>query len=118
VKVKPNAEHQSDEAVRKETGSRHRRRETAKLGTAGRKRLQTTCRLNLLDTGLISSRLSIIGIDQVAGSLIRALFSRPQTIVIEQLCQPLESSLSFRGERCAQNSWSKSKLPKLLSRRF
>jgi hypothetical protein len=79
---------------------------------------KTTCRLNLLDTGLISSRLSIIGIDQVAGSLIRALFSRPQTIVIEQLCQPLESSLSFRGERCAQNSWSKSKLPKLLSRRF
>jgi len=44
---------------------------------------KTTCRLNLLDTGLISSRLSITGFDQVASSPILASsgpFSRASTV--------------------------------------
>ena len=45
---------------------------------------KTTCRLNLLDTCLISS----IGFDQVASSPIRASPFRPQAIVIEQLRRP------------------------------
>jgi hypothetical protein len=42
---------------------------------------KTTCRLNLLETPLISSRLLIIGFDQVASRPIPGTVFRPQTIV-------------------------------------
>jgi hypothetical protein len=42
---------------------------------------KTTCRLNLLETLLISSRLLIIGFDHVASRPIPGTVYRPQTIV-------------------------------------